>query len=85
MINEEEKSERQVVKDDISNRELFDYSFFSYMCRIRCCCRLCFKQRREERIYLKAEDKLNAEIDLLNITKQLRINKFVSQTKLKPH
>lgn len=80
LINSEDfVDEREKVRKDINNRILFDYSFSHYCCRVRCCCRWCMSERREERLFLNAQDKLAGEIDLLDITKQLRVAKFASR------
>jgi hypothetical protein len=51
--------------------------------KICCCCR--HKETVADRIFEKARFRLHAEIDLLQIIKQLRTNSFIAQTTLKKH
>ena len=60
------------------------YSYKSYYSLKFCCC--CSRKKTlEDKLFEKARKKLYAEIDLLQIIKQLRIVTFASEILLKPH
>jgi len=44
LANGEDLNDKKAkIRKEINERRLFDYSFFAYLCRIRCCCKLCLK------------------------------------------
>lgn len=62
------------------------FSILCCCCRKKNCCTCCKNdQPINDKLFIKGRAKLHAEIDLLQIIKQLRVNSFVSSTILKPH
>ena len=72
----------------IVDRQLFSYKYcrgfrlrhFSRKCCF--CCRT--KMKREDWMQKDAKEKLNLEIDILDIVKRLRVHQFASEIVLKP-
>ena len=75
---EKENFERDLVKKEIESRDVFDYSYgrfwllkkFDKKCCL--CCRP--KRKREDFLYKGARNKLNEELDILEIVKKLRVH-----------
>ena len=80
------------MKNAISWRKIFSYSYeqfyqdwfrvkvHKFCCWLNCaCCHTRRRKSREERIFKQGQRNLYTEIDLLEIVKQLRISKFMSQ------
>ena len=76
------------LNDAILNREKFKYGYWKFWrfdyasSRCFCCCRK--KAGRQEFLMKDAKSKLNAETDLLEIIKKLRVHQFASEMALKP-
>jgi hypothetical protein len=83
----EGNSGRTRLKKKLEEKQAFDYSWQEFtrnnLCSCCCCCR--HKSTTKDRLFVTGRSKLWAEMDLLNIIKQLRTNKFTSQSYLKPH
>lgn len=73
----------QTLYGNLDKRASFDYSWWQFWKTKPCCCRR--KLTREDKLFAKARIKLHAEIDLLQIIKQLRLFAFTSKILLKPH
>ena len=72
----------------LSKRSVFSYKYWREACMRRmmswyCCCFKSALQRRD-RLFKDARSKLYEEIDILEIIKKLRVNKFTSEIVLKP-
>ena len=87
-IGTDDLNEKQYkVKETISHRHLFRYTFSQSLREVWCqhlyclCCRVCRGKRKsgkDSRIYQRAIKKLYQEIDILELVKLLRITKFMS-------
>ena len=72
----------------LSKRSVFSYKYWreAFMRRMTswycCCCKSTAKRR--DRLFKDARSKLYEEIDILEIIKKLRVNKFASEIVLKP-
>ena len=76
------------LKKAITERQVFSYGYWRGYCfdlfkSSWCCC--CKKQpKRDEFLQQDALEKLNREIDILEIVKKLRVSSFASEITLKP-
>ena len=79
------------IKKSISKRQVFSYSyshaywvwFIEYVyclcCWVNCaCCKRKRRMSKDEKLFRQGRRRLYAEIDLLDLVKQLRISKFMS-------
>ena len=76
------------IRSVIAKRTPFSYRYTREACMRRlsawycCCCKP--RPRRRDRLFKDARSKLYEEIDILEIIKKLRVNKFTSEIVLKP-
>ena len=76
------------MRNVLAKRTPFSYKYTREACMRRfsawycCCCKP--RPRRRDRLFKDAKNKLYEEIDILEIIKKLRVNKFVSEIVLKP-
>ena len=76
------------MRSVIAKRTIFSYRYTREACMRQlsawycCCCKL--RPRRGDRLFKDARSKLYEEIDILEIIKKLRVNKFTSEVVLKP-
>ena len=79
-----QKVKTETMIDEMSTREVFSYRFcehyFATSCICKTCC--CRKQKRNDRLYTDATKKLHKEIDILEITKNQRILRLLSEVYL---
>ena len=84
----EEKDDATRLNDAILDREKFKYGYMKFFwfdyasSKFLLCCRK--KAGRAEWLQKDARSKLNAETDLLEIIKKLRVHQFASENVLKP-
>ena len=77
------------LRDNISKRTILTLSYSKHVLfeilssKLFCCCRM--KPREEDELFNQAQSKMNRELDILHIIKQLRNSYFVSQQFLEPH
>ena len=71
------------MTDEITQKQVFSYSFVTlrlsnlFNKKIFCCCRRRFT--KQDWMQRDAENKLSKELDVLEVIKQLRISKFMSE------
>lgn len=76
------------LKSAVTERRVFSYPYWrgfymkNFGSRLCCCCRA--RERRDDWLQQDAKQKLNEEIDILEIVKKLRVSKFSSEVHLKP-
>ena len=73
----------------LAKRSVFSYKYFreAFLRRMNswwCCCCCKPKLQKRDRLFKDARSKLFEEIDILEIIKKLRVNKFTSEVFLKP-
>lgn len=81
---------KNCVETELDTRQKYSYSYGQYLCAsimqyCCCCCKkvLCVKNRTNRRkLHLYGTERLENELDLLNVIKTLRVSEFMARLTL---